>query len=164
MWVAPKSFGDRHGDTSLPDTREAAVLGQAALESGWGKHAPRFNFFGMKARASDPEHSRQLLRTREVMKRPDAKFPKVISVTPRPDGRYDYVVRDWFRAYPDAQGSFDDHGNLLRSRPRYARAFDFVHDAYAFATEVAKGGYATAPNYAQVLHSVMRTLEKAGWS
>jgi len=23
----------------------------------------------------------------------------VISVTPRPDGRYDYAVRDWFRKY-----------------------------------------------------------------
>jgi len=46
------------------------TLGQAAVESGWGKHAPRFNFFGIKARATDPEDSRQLLRTKEVLHDP----------------------------------------------------------------------------------------------
>lgn len=138
------------------------TLGQAALESGWGEHAPRFNFFGVKAKAADPEDSRQLLRTREVLATPNAKFPEVISVTPRPDGRYEYVVRDWFRAYPNAEASFADHGGLLSKAPRYAKAFTVTNDPYAFATEIARAKYATDPSYKDVLHRVMRTIEKTG--
>jgi peptidoglycan hydrolase-like protein with peptidoglycan-binding domain len=138
------------------------TLGQAALESGWGERAPRFNFFGIKARATDPEDTRQLLRTKEVLSHPNAKFPEVISVTPRADGRYDYVVRDWFRAYPSAEAAFDSHGRLLSAKKTYAGAFAFVHDPYAFAAEIARAGYATGPTYTQVLHSVMRLIEKTG--
>ena len=146
----------KHGVPAL------VTLGQAALESGWGKSAPRFNFFGIKARASDPESTRQLLRTREVMSRPDAKFPEVISVTPRADGKYDYVVKDWFRAYPDAATAFDAHGAFLVNNKRYAKAFNFKDDPYAFADEVARAGYATGPDYASQLKAVMRMIEKAG--
>lgn len=139
------------------------TLGQAAIESGWGRHAPRNNFFGIKARAGDPEETRQLLRTREVLSRPDVtSFPEVISVTPRPDGKYDYVVRAWFRAYPDPAAAFIAHGTLLRRNKRYAAAFS-APDPYAFATAVARAGYATAPSYASAVHSAMRSIEAAGW-
>jgi flagellar protein FlgJ len=74
----------------------------------------------------------------------------------------DYVVRDWFRVYPDAATAFNAHGEFLVPNKRYARAFTVAHDAYAFASEVARAGYATSPTYAKVLHSVMRTIEKAG--
>lgn len=157
--------------TFLPSARKSeavhgvpalVTLGQAALESGWGERAPRFNFFGIKARATDPEDSRQLLRTKEVLSHPNGKFPEVISVTPRADGRYDYVVRDWFRAYPSAEAAFDSHGRLLSTKKTYAKAFAFVHDPYAFAAEIARAGYATGPTYTQVLHSVMRMIEKTG--
>jgi flagellum-specific peptidoglycan hydrolase FlgJ len=146
----------KHGVPAL------VTLGQAALESGWGAAAPRFNFFGIKAKATDPEHTRQLLKTREVFPDPNRKFPEVISVTPRPDGKYDYVVRDWFRAYPDAATAFDAHGEFLVRNKRYARAFTVGGNAYAFASEVARAGYATDPSYEAVLHGVMRTIEKAG--
>ncbi|MEU5727023.1 glucosaminidase domain-containing protein [Micromonospora sp. NPDC047738] len=136
------------------------TLGQAALESGWGRHAPRNNFFGIKAKASDPESTRQLLRTKEVLRHPNAVFPEIISVTPRPDGRYDYVVKDWFRAYPSPAEAFSAHGAFLRRHKRYAPAFGHVGDPYAFARAVAAAGYATDPSYASVLTSVMRTIEK----
>lgn len=138
------------------------TLGQAALESGWGKSAPRFNFFGIKAKGSDPEAIRQLLRTREVFADAHRKFPEVISITKRPDGKYDYVVRDWFRAYPDAASAFMAHGRLLAGSKRYAPAFSTGGDPYAFAAAIAKAGYATAPNYAEVLTSVMRKIAAAG--
>jgi hypothetical protein len=138
------------------------TLGQAAVESGWGKHAPRFNFFGIKARATDPEESRQLLRTREVLSRPDVRsFPEVISVTPRPDGKFDYVVRDWFRAYPSATEAFLSHGRLIRNNKRYAAAWAHVDDPYGFIQAVARAGYATGPSYAQTVSSAMRLLERA---
>ena len=137
------------------------TLGQAALESGWGQKAPRFNFFGIKARATDPEPRRQLLQTREVLGHPNGKFPRVISVTPRSDGRFDYVVMDWFRAYASAAESFADHGDFLRRNARYRPAFQHTGDPYAFARAVAAAGYATDPSYAATLSSVMRLIERA---
>jgi uncharacterized protein YcbK (DUF882 family) len=137
------------------------TLGQAALESGWGKKAPRFNFFGIKAKTSVPESQRQLLQTREVLSHPNGKFPEVISVTPRPDGKYNYVVKDWFRAYGSAEESFADHGDFLRRNARYRNAFQHTGDPYAFARAVAAAGYATDPSYAATLSSVMKLIERA---
>ena len=54
------------------------------------------------------------------------------------------------------------HGELLRRAERYSRAFA-TSDPYAFATEVARAGYATDPSYARVLHEVMHSLERAGF-
>lgn len=150
---AARASQEKHG---VP---ELVTLGQAALESGWGQHAPTFNFFGVKASINDPEDRRQLLRTREVSKRSDLKFPKVISVKQRSDGRFDYVVCDWFLSFPDAQSSFDAHGSLLSRSRRYAKAFAVGNDAFAFASEIAHAGYATDPNYESALHSVMRKIE-----
>jgi hypothetical protein len=165
--MGPKAFIAAYGPAAKASQAAHRVpalvtLGQAALESGWGKSAPRFNFFGIKARGSDPEPTRQLLRTREVFADPHRKFPEVISITRRSDGKYDYVVRDWFRAYPDATTAFMAHGQLLANAPRYAPAFTAAGDPYAFAAAIASAGYATAPDYAQVLTRVMRTIEAAG--
>ncbi|KUM92154.1 hypothetical protein AQI88_33610 [Streptomyces cellostaticus] len=157
-------FRRRYGtyaDASRTATQVPALvtLGQAALESGWGAHAPGNNFFGIKARASDPPETRQLLRTTEVLDRPDATFPEVISVTQRADGKYVYVVRDWFRVYATPEDSFTAHGTFLRDNGRYASAFQHTDDPYAFARAVADAGYATATNYYDALARVMRTIE-----
>ena len=157
-------FRRRYGayaDASQSATQVPALvtLGQAALESGWGAHAPGNNFFGIKARASDPPETRQLLRTTEVLDRPDATFPEIISVTQRADGKYVYVVRDWFRAYATPEESFTAHGTFLRDNGRYAPAFQHTDDAYAFARAIADAGYATATNYYDALARVMRTIE-----
>jgi hypothetical protein len=135
------------------------TLGQAALESGWGKRMCGNNMFGIKAKPSIPESQRKLCTTKEVHKSPNVKYPEVVSVTPRSDGRYDYVVRDWFRAFASPEDSFANHAKVLQ-HPRYAKAFAHTDDPYAFADEVAAGGYATAPNYASVLKGVMKLVEK----
>lgn len=165
--LQPKEFVAAYRDAARASEAANGVpalvtLGQAALESGWGQKAAGFNFFGIKAKAGDPPGSRQLWRTREVLPHPNGRFPEILSITKRPDGRYDYVVRDWFRAYPDVTAAFMAHGAMLARLPRYAKAFAHKQDAYAFATEVARGGYATDPNYATVLHGAMRTIERAG--
>ena len=140
------------------------TLAQAAVESGWGARAAGNNFFGIKARASDAPGTRQLWRTREVLSRPDVRsFPEVVSVTPRPDGRYDYVVRDWFRVFPSPELAFVGHGEFLRRNKRYSPAFGFATDPYRFAAEVAKAGFATDPSYGKTVQSVMRLLERSGW-
>lgn len=162
-----REFTARYGPDARRGQQDSGVpwlvtLGQAALESAWGKKAPRFNFFGIKAKATVPEAQRQLLRTREVLSHPNGKFPQVVSVARRPDGKYDYVVLDWFRAYESAQESFADHGRFLRSNARYRPAFEHTADPYAFARAVAAAGYATDPSYAATLTGVMRLIERAG--
>lgn len=137
------------------------TLAQAGLESGWGKHAPRNNFFGIKGRTAPP-NKRQLLTTTEVFStdRHRNKFPEVISVTQRADGKYLYKVKDWFMAYATPEEGFTDHAEFFFKNKRYKKALEVKNDPYKFAEEVARAGYATATNYAQTLKNVMQKIEK----
>lgn len=156
--MTPVEFAAKYYKYAVQSEKETGVpalltLAQAALESGWGKHAPGNMFFGIKAGKSW-QGKKQLLRTTEILSKPDVKFPEVISVTPLDSGKYKYVVKDWFRAYDSPKDSFSDHGKFLRENKRYAEAF-LYKDPKQFATEVAKAGYATAPDYASILHKLI---------
>ena len=117
-------------------------------------------FFGVKANTATPMNKKQLIRTREVLKTNSAHFPEIISIKQRKDGKYDYVVKDWFRKYDSPEESFTDHAKLFLENKRYAKALEYRSDPYKFAEEIAKAGYATAPNYADSLKSVIKTVEK----
>lgn len=60
-----------------------ATLTQAALETGWGQHAPGNMFFGIKA-GKNWTGKKQLLKTTEILKDENQgyRFPEVISITP----------------------------------------------------------------------------------
>lgn len=140
------------------------TLAQFAIESGWGAKAKQNNPFGIKAHPNDP--SRQLLRTTEVYSTPEPRptsiHPTTYSVTQRDDGKWVHDVDAWFRTYPDMQAAFDSHGRVLR-HPRYAKAFAFNGEPYAFAREVARAGYSTdPPAYERLLVAVMKMIEDAG--
>ena len=136
------------------------ILAQAALESGWGKHAPGNMFFGVKASKNTPENKRQLLVTTEYLKTANARFPEILSVTRLDSGIYKYRVKDWFRKYDTPEECFTDHAALFTRNIRYAKALEVKHNPFAFATAIAVAGYATAPGYAQSLHAVCRTVEQ----
>jgi flagellar protein FlgJ len=136
------------------------ILAQAALETGWGKSAPGNMFFGVKAGPGTTESKRQLLRTREVLLVDGAKFPEVISIAKRKDGKYDYVVKDWFRKYDSPEESFTDHAKFFFENKRYKDALRVKYDPYKFAEAIARAGYATDPNYATSLKGVIKTIEK----
>lgn len=137
------------------------ILAQAALETGWAKSVPGNMFFGVKAQRSTPAEKRQLITTREVLNYPDdTKFPEIISVTKRADGKYDYRVKDWFMKYDSPEESFTDHANFFIRNKRYAKALEVRDHAYLFADAIAKAGYATDPNYAETLKSVIKTIER----
>lgn len=136
------------------------TLGQAALETGWGRSAPGNMFFGVKASASMSENKRQLLTTTEILNHPNGRFPVIISITKRPDGKYRYRVKDWFRKYDSPEESFTDHANLFLRVSRYHKALAFKDDPYRFAEEIAKAGYATEPTYAERLKGVIGIVEK----
>ncbi|KAA9041522.1 LysM peptidoglycan-binding domain-containing protein [Ginsengibacter hankyongi] len=57
-----------------------------------------------------------------------------------------------FRAYKNAEDSYRDHSNFLRSSDRYAFLFKFdPRDYKAWAYGLRKAGYATNPKYPQIL-------------
>ena len=136
------------------------TLAQAALESGWGEKAIGNNFFGVKANRTTPMNKKQLITTKEVLKTNSAYFPEIFSIKRRADGKYDYVVKDWFRKYDTPEECFTDHANFFFENKKYSKALEYSSDPYKFAKEIAKAGYATAPNYAEVLVSVIKTIER----
>ncbi|KIO49097.1 flagellar assembly peptidoglycan hydrolase FlgJ [Nitrosospira sp. NpAV] len=128
------------------------MLGQAALESGWGKReiraadgTPSHNLFGVKAGAS-------------------WKGPVVETVTTEYVNGVAQKSVEKFRAYPSYADAFRDYANLLRSNPRYAgvvaQAAQGI-DAAGFAQGLQQAGYATDPNYADKLTRVIKTAQ---WS
>ena len=135
------------------------AMAQSALETGWGRHAPGNMMFGMKAGKSW-KGKKQLLTTTEYHSTDQVKYPKVLSITKVSRNRYKYRVKDWFRKYDSPYDSFVDYARLLKSRKRYAKAFNYKDDPYRFAQEVARGGYATAPDYYYRIRVVMDMIKK----
>lgn len=142
------------------------TLAQAALESAWGERGVGNNFFGIKVPkkfvSSTPNQKKQLLLTTEVLNSPTPnpqQFPKIISISKRTDGKWLYRVQDWFRKYDTPEECFTDHAQFFFINKRYTKALEVKADPYKFAEEVAKAGYATAPNYATILKDVIKTIE-----
>ncbi|WP_342120982.1 glycoside hydrolase family 73 protein, partial [Pseudoduganella sp. OTU4001] len=116
------------------------VAAHAALESGWGRHAPANNMFGIKAGGSW-QGAAQALHTMEVE-----------------DG-VPVARKERFRSYGDLAGAFDDYAGLLLDNPRYQRALNTGSDAHAFAQALQAGGYATDPGYADKLGRVAASIK-----
>ena len=123
------------------------MLGQAALESGWGKRelrgtdgTPSHNLFGIKAGAG-------------------WKGPIVEAVTTEYVNGVARKSVEKFRAYPSYADAFRDYANLLRSNPRYAGVLAQAAqgiDLEGFAHGLQRAGYATDPNYADKLSRIIR--------
>ena len=167
--MTPKEFIKQYKPFALETERKTGIshlfiLAQAALESGWAKSVPGNMFFGVKATADTPENKRQLLLTTEVLSSPtptkEGLFVEVISVKRLSGGKWLYRVKDWFRKYDTPEGSFTHHAHFFFKNKRYAKALEVKADPYKFAEEVAKAGYATAPDYAEQLKAVIRTIER----
>jgi len=137
------------------------ILAQAALETGWAKSVPGNMFFGVKAGKDTPANKKQLLNTTEVLNAPNLgyNFPQVMSIYELPNGKYKYEVKDWFRKYDTPEECFTDHAQFFFRNKRYAKALEVKSDPYKFAEEVAKAGYATAPDYASSLKKIIKMLE-----
>ncbi|MDX3904106.1 MAG: flagellar assembly peptidoglycan hydrolase FlgJ [Pigmentiphaga sp.] len=121
----------------------AYILGQAALESGWGRHeirGPRgersHNLFGIKATGWDG----RTVQTRTTEYR---------------NGIRERVTAE-FRAYDSYEHAFEDYARLLASNPRYAKVLRSTASAEQFAQGLQRAGYATDPRYAEKLGSTIR--------
>ncbi len=124
-----------------------ALLAQAALETGWGKHLPSHhdgstsnNLFGMKAGSS-------------------WGGDKVSVPTLEYEGGVAVRRRDQFRAYGSPGDSFSDYADVLANNPRYAGVIGKGEDIRGFAKALAHGGYATDPAYAAKLEAIANSPE-----
>lgn len=120
-----------------------AIVAQAALETGWGRHVTRDsrgvsgnNLFNIKA---DPRWNGERLATRTLEFEDGLPKQQVAS----------------FRAYPDLKSAFSDYVQFLKGNPRYAEALRAGRQAGQFAESLQAAGYATDPGYATKLRSII---------
>jgi flagellar protein FlgJ len=133
-------------------------LTQAALESGWGSKAIGNNFFGIKD-TDGQNGNEQLITTTEYLSTDKVKFPTVLKIV-KAGTKFKYTVKDWFRKYPSAAMGFADHTDFFLKNPRYKKAVAVKDNPSKFFDEIAKAGYATAPDYASQLNQVMKSVIK----
>jgi flagellar protein FlgJ len=122
------------------------IIGQAALESGWGKSEIRkadgstsHNVFGIKATKDWTGKTVSTVTTEYVNGRPQRTVEK-------------------FRAYDSYQEAMTDYASLLKGNPRYAQVINSSHDVNGFANGMQRAGYATDPHYARKLMSIMQKM------
>lgn len=67
---------------------------------------------------------------------------------------------DCFRVYNNANESFTDHSLFLKNNKRYASLFDLeINDYKSWAAGLKQCGYATNPNYANLLIDIIELYE-----
>lgn len=111
------------------------VLGQAALESGWGRHAPGNNLHGIKGPG-------QTLATKEDY------------------GKGKVGVSQSFKTFDKPEDSFTHWGGMMTRMDRYGP----VRDAATVKQEIAalgKSGYATDKNYKSSLAAAVSAVQSS---
>lgn len=145
---APQTFVKRMLPHAEQAAREAGIpahfmLGQAALETGWGKSeikrpdgSSSHNLFGIKAGR-------------------DWTGPTVTATTTEYVNGVARKSVEKFRAYDSYADSFRDYARLVNGSRRYAAAAAEKVDAGQYARNIQSGGYATDPRYADKLTQVI---------
>ncbi len=122
-------------ETGIPTS---VTLGQWAIESGYGKHSPGNNPFGIKARAGEPH---QLLWTKEKAR----------------NGSGLVRVQQKFRAYDSVEQAFKARASLLSRRYPEAMKHTDDPDKFVHGLQAVPGrSYATDPKYASKVIGVMK--------
>lgn len=116
-------------------------VAQAALESGWGKKAGGFNYFGMKGSGSAGSQS---WATQEV------KQGQKVAVTSK------------FAKFSSMDDALHAYCKMLTQNTNFKPAMErFSKDPARFVTWLWGMGYATALDYPHTLIGVMRTIYRA---
>ncbi len=121
----------------------AALIAQAALETGWGKHLPRHsdgsnshNLFGIKAdhRWDGDRLSSTTLEFRDGIARQEKAS---------------------FRSYGSYEQSMRDYVDFLSQSPRYQQALDQADNAKGYIEQLQLAGYATDPAYSSKISGIL---------
>jgi flagellar protein FlgJ len=143
-----RSFQDKLGADAEAASRATGIpakfmLGQAALESGWGKReiknadgSASHNLFGIKAGPGWKGKVATAVTTEYVNGVPQTRVEK-------------------FRAYDSYADGFKDYAKLLSNNPRYEKVLASAGDASSFARGLQQAGYATDPLYAAKLSRII---------
>ena len=126
-------IAEQYDDTGI---YPSVMLAQAALESNFGESQLSFdynNYFGIKAHG---HHRSVLLSTTEYYSGEAAS------------------VRDYFCVYSSPADCFEDYAELITQNENYSEAVGAESPAVA-ARALQAGGYATDPNYASKVISVI---------
>lgn len=122
------------------------MLGQAALETGWGRR---------EIKGSDGTNSHNLFG----IKATGGWKGKVVETTTT---EYINGVKqkrvEKFRAYDSYAESFKDFAKLIQNNPRYEAVMENVNSIKGYAQALQNAGYATDPNYASKLASVINKV------
>lgn len=121
------------------------LLAQAALETGWGRHV---------IHTGDGRSSHNLFNIK-ADQRWDGERVNVNTLEYR-DGLPQQERAD-FRRYDSYAQSFSDYVAFLQNNPRYQHALEVGGDSVAYAEELQKAGYATDPEYATKIKSLLNT-------
>lgn len=132
-------------DSLMPAAQEASartgvdpriIVAQAAQETGWGKHAPGNNFFGIKSHGQGGGNN--LATTEYVNGKP-------------------VRVNDSFRGYASPADSVAGYADFLLQNPRY-KPMMAAQGLDAQLQALGASGYATDPNYASSVGAIARGL------
>ena len=127
------------------DLYASVMIAQAILESGWGRSAlsqsPNHNLFGIKGSYNGQT---VYMNTAEYL------------------NNQWLTMKEPFKKYPSYKESFEDNARTLRNvslgngNYYYAGAWKSNTSSYRDATQWLTGRYATAPNYASSLNTVIQ--------
>ncbi len=144
------NFVNRMAEPAMAAARASGVpakliVGQAALESGWGRREIRnpdgstsFNVFGIKAGANWKGPTTEILTTEYVDGQP-------------------VKTRAKFRSYGSYEEACNDYARLLTNNPRYANVVS-ASNADEAAHGLQRAGYATDPAYGEKLVRIMKKV------
>lgn len=123
------------------------TLGQAILESQYGTSELALqanNHFGIKAEPKWDSMDRHCIYSYEWSQKKQRMYPML----------------SCFRRYNNIQESYVGHSNFLTNRPYYTNLFNLdINDFKGWAHGLQKAGYATDPNYAQKLISIIHRYQ-----
>jgi flagellar protein FlgJ len=144
-----RAFQDKLADAAEEAEQATGVpakfmMGQAALETGWGKRVIRNqdgsssnNLFGIKAGPGWKGKVATAVTTEYVNGKPHTRVEK-------------------FRSYASHAEAFKDYAKMLSNNPRYEKVLAHGGDATTFAHGLQRAGYATDPQYAAKLSRIIK--------
>lgn len=144
-----RAFQDKLADAAEEAEKVTGVpakfmMGQAALETGWGKRVIRNhdgsssnNLFGIKAGPGWKGKVATAVTTEYVNGKPHTRVEK-------------------FRSYASHADAFKDYARMLSNNPRYEKVLAHGGDATTFAHGLQRAGYATDPQYAAKLSRIIK--------
>lgn len=145
-------FINRFGDSALAvqlntGCSALAILAQMACETGWGGHTTLVHDVNNQL-----EDSMNLFNIKDG---PGWQGKTGWQMVPEFYNNVWVQSKEYFRVYDNYTQSIEDYLSFIQTNPRYADAWANRFDSVKYIQGLANAGYATAPNYAQEIISIM---------